>query len=81
MWRATAGVPWKGGCVLRPVMRALTVALVAGSVACVRADDAEQAANPRARSAHLRVAERTEAPAGPVDRNALGLPRLALEGL
>ena len=44
-------------------------------------ETAELAANPRARSAHLRVAERTEAPAGPVDRNALGLPRLALEGL
>ncbi|MEE4121280.1 MAG: 16S rRNA (cytosine(1402)-N(4))-methyltransferase RsmH [Paracoccaceae bacterium] len=35
---------------------------------------AEVAANPRARSAHLRVARRTEAPATPVDRAALGLP-------
>ena len=35
---------------------------------------AEVAANPRARSAMLRVARRTEAPAPPVDRAALGLP-------
>jgi 16S rRNA (cytosine1402-N4)-methyltransferase len=34
----------------------------------------EVAANPRARSAHLRVARRTEARATPVDRAALGLP-------
>lgn len=44
------------------------------------ADSAECAANPRARSALLRIARRTEAPAGPVDRSALGLPLLALKG-
>jgi 16S rRNA (cytosine1402-N4)-methyltransferase len=45
------------------------------------APDAEElAANPRARSALLRAAERTEAPAGPVDRSALGLPALAVKG-
>jgi len=32
--------------------------------------------NPRARSAKLRVATRTGAPAGPIDRNAIGLPML-----
>ncbi|MHC0054115.1 16S rRNA (cytosine(1402)-N(4))-methyltransferase RsmH [Actibacterium sp. D379-3] len=37
-------------------------------------DDQELAENPRARSAKLRVAERTGAPAGQVDRGALGLP-------
>ncbi len=37
-------------------------------------DAAELAANPRARSARLRVALRTEAPAGPVERARLGLP-------
>ncbi|MGV6803119.1 MAG: 16S rRNA (cytosine(1402)-N(4))-methyltransferase RsmH [Ruegeria sp.] len=37
-------------------------------------DEAELAENPRARSARLRVARRTEAPAGPVDRSKLGLP-------
>ncbi|GAB4261377.1 MAG: 16S rRNA (cytosine(1402)-N(4))-methyltransferase RsmH [Pararhodobacter sp.] len=43
-------------------------------------DEAECAANPRARSALLRVARRTEAPAGPIDRTRLGLPALALKG-
>ncbi len=42
-------------------------------------DADEVAANPRARSARLRLAVRTEAPAGPVDRTALGLPPLVLE--
>ncbi|MCA2010069.1 16S rRNA (cytosine(1402)-N(4))-methyltransferase RsmH [Cereibacter sphaeroides] len=46
----------------------------------VSADEAECAANPRSRSALLRVARRTAAPAGPVDRLGLGLPRLALKG-
>jgi len=36
------------------------------------------AANPRARSATLRLARRTDAPAGPVDAAALGLPPLGL---
>jgi len=36
---------------------------------------AELASNPRARSARLRVAVRTEAAAGPVDRARLGLPK------
>ncbi|GGE32177.1 ribosomal RNA small subunit methyltransferase H [Primorskyibacter flagellatus] len=37
-------------------------------------DDEELAANPRARSARLRVARRTEAPAEKIDRKALGMP-------
>lgn len=40
-------------------------------------DAAEEALNPRARSARLRVAERTTAPAAPVDRAAIGLPEAA----
>ena len=40
-------------------------------------DAGEVAANPRARSARLRVAARTEAAAAPVDRAALGLPVVA----
>ena len=46
----------------------------------ITADAEECAANPRARSALLRIARRTEAAAGPVDRAALGLPALALKG-
>lgn len=39
-------------------------------------DDRELAENPRARSALLRVARRTDTPAGHADRSALGLPSL-----
>lgn len=38
------------------------------------ADADEVAQNPRARSAKLRVATRTDAPARPVDRSAIGMP-------
>ncbi len=40
----------------------------------ISATDAEVAANPRARSARLRLARRTDTPAQPADRSALGLP-------
>lgn len=40
----------------------------------IMASDEEIAANPRARSAKLRVARRTEAPARASDRTAMGLP-------
>lgn len=46
----------------------------------IAADADECAANPRARSALLRMARRTSAPAGPVDRSAVGLPLLVLKG-
>jgi 16S rRNA (cytosine1402-N4)-methyltransferase len=39
-------------------------------------DAQELEENPRARSAKLRVATRTEAPAGPIDRSAIGMPML-----
>ena len=39
-------------------------------------DDDELAENPRARSARLRVARRTDAPAGAADRAKLGMPML-----
>jgi len=41
----------------------------------IAADEAEVAANPRARSALLRVAIRTDAPAGTADPSRLGLPQ------
>ena len=39
-------------------------------------DDQELLENPRARSAKLRVAERTDAPAGEIDRKSIGMPFL-----
>ncbi|MCK0138347.1 16S rRNA (cytosine(1402)-N(4))-methyltransferase RsmH [Aliiroseovarius sp. F47248L] len=42
-------------------------------------DADELAANPRSRSSRLRVATRTDAPAGPSDRRKLGLPPLVFK--
>ncbi|OUS22136.1 16S rRNA (cytosine(1402)-N(4))-methyltransferase [Rhodobacterales bacterium 59_46_T64] len=39
-------------------------------------DEQELIENPRSRSAKLRVAVRTDAPAGPVDRKSIGMPML-----
>jgi 16S rRNA (cytosine1402-N4)-methyltransferase len=46
----------------------------------IAADADELAANPRARSARLRIATRTEAPPEPLDRLHLGLPAPVLKG-
>ncbi|MFY8146294.1 MAG: 16S rRNA (cytosine(1402)-N(4))-methyltransferase, partial [Rhodobacter sp.] len=43
-------------------------------------DDQELAENPRSRSARLRVAQRTAAPAGPGDPDAPGIPTLHRKG-
>lgn len=43
-------------------------------------DEAELAENPRSRSAKLRVGRRTETPAEPVDRAAIGMPQLGKTG-
>ena len=47
----------------------------------VEAGPSELSANPRARSARLRAARRTEAPALTLDTAGLGLPRLAMAAL
>lgn len=58
--------------------RAATVAAFRQTIRrAVGPDAVELAQNPRARSAKLRVATRTDAPAAPVSREALGLPSLA----
>lgn len=44
------------------------------------ADPDEVAANPRARSAKLRVATRTDAPAGTVDEKSVGMPTITTRG-
>ncbi len=46
----------------------------------IAADDDELRANPRARSARLRIATRTDAPAEVLDRTQLGLPAPVLKG-
>ncbi|MFN7175095.1 MAG: 16S rRNA (cytosine(1402)-N(4))-methyltransferase RsmH [Thermaurantiacus tibetensis] len=74
--RSGAGGGSRHAPVPRPV--AATFRLLGKAVA---PDAAEIARNPRARSAMLRAAERTEAPAAPTDRMALGLPEIALRGL
>ena len=46
----------------------------------IAADAAEVAANPRARSAKLRIAVRTDAPASDIDAKALGMPKVNMGG-
>lgn len=46
----------------------------------IAADAGEVARNPRARSARLRTARRTDAPAGSVDRSRIGMPKISIGG-
>ena len=65
-----------GGSRYAPELRHEAAAFTLPFRRAIGADDEELAANPRARSAFLRVAVRTDAPAGRPDPAALGLPQL-----
>ncbi|MCZ0962072.1 16S rRNA (cytosine(1402)-N(4))-methyltransferase RsmH [Paracoccus benzoatiresistens] len=69
-----------GGSRYAPVQDTAPAAFTMPFRRAIGPDPDEEAANPRARSALLRVAVRTEAPAGGVDADALAMPRLPKGG-
>jgi 16S rRNA (cytosine1402-N4)-methyltransferase len=62
-----------------PDLQQQTPAFTLQTRKAVTADPAELAANPRARSAKLRIAQRTNAPAAAIDAQAIGMPALKEE--
>ncbi|MFC3631919.1 16S rRNA (cytosine(1402)-N(4))-methyltransferase RsmH [Paracoccus angustae] len=69
-----------GGSRYAPVQDAAPPAFTMPFRRAIGPDPEEEAANPRARSALLRVAVRTDAPAAAVDADALAMPRLPKGG-
>lgn len=69
-----------GGSRHAPVQDAAPAAFTLPFRRAIGPDPQEEAANPRARSALLRVAVRTDAPAGAVDAESLAMPRLSAKG-
>jgi len=65
-----------GGSRHAPEIAAAPVQFTLASRKAISADEAELAVNPRARSALLRVARRTDAAPGTSDPKALGMPQL-----
>ena len=69
-----------GGSRYAPVQDTAPAAFAMPFRRAIGPDPDEESANPRARSALLRVAVRTDAPAGDVDADALAMPRLPKGG-
>lgn len=69
-----------GGSRYAPVQETAPAAFSMPFRRAIGPDADEESANPRARSALLRVAIRTDAPAGDVDADALAMPRLPKGG-
>ena len=69
-----------GGSRYAPVQDTAPAAFTMPFRRAIGPDPDEESANPRARSALLRVAIRTDAPAGAVDADALAMPRLPRGG-
>lgn len=69
-----------GGSRYAPVQDTAPAAFTMPFRRAIGPDPDEEAANPRARSALLRVAIRTDAPAGAIDSDALAMPRLPGKG-